>query len=176
MRYKGGWAVGGEGKSGKQGWCRLLSHGTPEPRSPLRAGPAIPVSPPRVARARKCMKTSTHSPSPTSAKLHDLRVLSAPKLFPANRKNSPSSPANPLSSSTPQGSLGFLHRYIFSVNAPRGSLFQPHREYTESLIKYVNVTPSSFTGEFRIRCWTKQIERIDKMILFFYLKIEIYIK
>lgn len=53
-----------------------------------------PRSLPRLARARKCMKTSTHSPSPTSAKLHDLRVLS-PKLFPANRKNSPSSPAKP---------------------------------------------------------------------------------
>jgi len=84
-----------EGESGKQGWCRLLSCGTPEPRSPLRAGPATPVLF-RVARARKCMKTSTHSPSPTSAKLHDLRVLSAPKLFPANRKNSPLFPANPL--------------------------------------------------------------------------------
>jgi len=94
MRYKEEWEGGAE-ESRKQGWCRLLSHGTPEPRSPLRAGPAIPVLL-RVARARKCMKTSTHSPSPTSAKLHDLRVLSVPKLFPANHKNSPSSPANPL--------------------------------------------------------------------------------
>lgn len=86
----GGWE--GEGESGKQGWCRLLSRGTPEPRSPLRAGPAVPVL---LRVARKYMKTSTHSPSPASAKLHDLRVLSAPKLFPANHKNSPSSPANP---------------------------------------------------------------------------------
>lgn len=95
MRYKEWEGGGGEAESGKQGWCRLLSRRTPEPRSPLRAGPVTPVLF-HVARARKCMKTSTHSPSPTSAKLHDLRVLSVPKLFPANRKNSPSTPASPL--------------------------------------------------------------------------------
>lgn len=96
MRYEGG-RVGGGGRIGE---ARMMSPIIPwntwAPRSPSRAGPARPRSPLRVARARKCMKTSTHSPSPASAKLHDLRVLSAPKLFPANHKNSPSPPANPL--------------------------------------------------------------------------------
>lgn len=118
---------GGGGRSGKQGWCRLLSRGTPEPPFSVTRRPRPLPWESVWKRAR------TLSVSSTSAKLHDLGVLSAPKLFPANRKNSPTSPAFP-----PQGSHGFLHRYIFSVNAPRGSLFQPHHEYTElSLIRYV---------------------------------------
>lgn len=62
-----------------------------------------------------------------AAKLHDLRVLSSPKLFPANRKNSPSSSASrpslrpPPLPHFPHDPLGFLHRYIFSVNARRAS-------------------------------------------------------
>lgn len=124
------------GGGGKIGEARMMSPIIPwNTWAPVLRYTSV-SSPP----VRKCMKTSTHSLRVVgvgvAAKLHDLGVLSALKLFPANRKNSPTSPL-----SSPQGFHGFLHRYIFSVNAPRGSLFQPHHEYTElSLIRYVNAT------------------------------------
>lgn len=87
--------------SGKQGWCRLLSHGTPEPRSPLHPGLVVPPPFHFLARAResvwkraRILRRRRRGIGAT-AKLHDLRILSALKLFPANRKNSPSSPTSP---------------------------------------------------------------------------------
>lgn len=73
------------GRSGKQGWCRLLSRGTPEPRSPLH----VDLDP-----SREKVYENEHALSVVgvATKLHDLGVLSVPKLFPANRKNSPMSP------------------------------------------------------------------------------------
>lgn len=63
-----------------------------------------------------------------AAKLHDLGVLSVPKLFPANRKNSlTASLSSLLSRNTPS-----LFCIATFSRLTRGSLFQPLHEYTES--------------------------------------------
>lgn len=105
------------GRSGKQGWCRLLSRGTPEPPFSVTCRSRRPPT-------RKCMKTSTHSPSstPTSTSASASRPNCTTSAYypplnysPLTAKITPR--LRPLPSSPPQHSLGFLHRYIFSVNA-----------------------------------------------------------
>lgn len=119
---------GDERRGGGVGEARMMSPIIPwntwAPRSPLRGGPApFPVRL-RASRARESVwkraRTLRHRRRPnctTSAYYPPLNYS------PLTTKIAPHLPQNPLSSFAPQDSLGFLHRYIFSVNAPRGSLF-----------------------------------------------------
>lgn len=161
MRYKGG-KVGGrrENRGSKDDVAYYpVEHLSPVFRYVLVLPPPFSSVPRARESVWKRARTLRHRRRPnctTSAYYPSLNYS------PLTAKIAPCLPQT-LSSSTPQDSPGFLHRYIFSVNALRGSLFRPHRKYTKSsLIKYVNVVSSSFTDIIVISWIRNQTEGIEK--------------